>query len=205
MKLFIAIPSSGSVPTRFMHCVSQLGFAVKEGLTIENFFGAGVINARIVAANRFLETDCSHLLTIDSDVVNWTPDVIQQLLKHDKDVIGAFYTKKQKKLDYVCAALPDKPEPDKEGLMEVARLGTGFLLVKRKVLEKMKEKWKDSETFVNVQGKELFNFYPMGVRNREYVSEDWFFCDRARELGYKIYGDTNIVLGHLGEAIYPLE
>ena len=204
MKLFVAIPSGTSVPARFLNCTNQLCFAAKEGLVIEQFFGAGVINARIVAANRFLETDCTHLLTIDSDIVNWNGMHVQQLIAREKAIVGGFYMKKQKEQVYVCSPLKvgEPVEPDAEGLIELRRIGTGFLLVKREVFERMKEKWRDSETFINQQKKEMFNFYPMGVVNREYVSEDWYFCDRARELGYRIYGDTKVTLGHLGDHIY---
>jgi hypothetical protein len=38
-----------------------------------------------------------------------------------------------------------------------------------------------------------------------YLSEDWFFCERALRLGYEIFADTRVVLKHVGEAIYPLK
>lgn len=40
--------------------------------------------------------------------------------------------------------------------------------------------------------------YPL----REWISEDWFFCERARQLGYKTFVDTNIALGHVGLKAY---
>src|SRR4030095_3185671 len=36
-------------------------------------------------------------------------------------------------------------------------------------------------------------------------SEDWNFCDRARDLGFKVYADTKVQLRHIGDAVYPLE
>ena len=205
MRLFVAIPSSGNVSARFLHCVTQLAGATESGLRIEQFFGAGVINARIVAANRFVNsTQFTHFLSIDSDMV-FDPEQVKRLCGHDEDIVGGFYAKKQEKLEYVCCALPEKPEADSRGLMEMKRIGTGFLMVKRRVFEAMKEKWKDTETFINSHKEEVFNFYPMGVVNREYVSEDWYFCDRARELGFKVYGDTEVVLGHVGDVVYPLK
>jgi len=43
---------------------------------------------------------------------------------------------------------------------------------------------------------------PDGFPIREWISEDWFFCERARKLGYKIMVDTRIALGHVGQKEY---
>ena len=52
-------------------------------------------------------------------------------------------------------------------------------------------------------GKQTHNLYnPMLVSHpngkKEYLSEDWAFCERARRLGYQIWGDLDIPLGHSG-------
>ncbi|KKM80817.1 hypothetical protein LCGC14_1335930, partial [marine sediment metagenome] len=39
----------------------------------------------------------------------------------------------------------------------------------------------------------------------EYVSEDWAFDQRARELGYSIWADPTIKLGHMGNYVYTLK
>ena len=50
----------------------------------------------------------------------------------------------------------------------------------------------------------------MGVANcptagtRRYLTEDWMFCSRAMALGYKVWADTTVELGHIGTAVYPL-
>ena len=91
---------------------------------------------------------------------------------------------------------------------EIARAGTGFLRVHRTVLEKMKDvgpsnaNW--SQHYVN-HGSDEWEFFPVGVVNKEFLSEDWYFCDRARALGFKIMLDTRIQLRHEGVAIYPIE
>jgi hypothetical protein len=36
----------------------------------------------------------------------------------------------------------------------------------------------------------------------EYLSEDWAFCERARNLGHKTYVASTVLVGHLGERIY---
>ena len=38
-----------------------------------------------------------------------------------------------------------------------------------------------------------------------YLAEDWAFCQRARECGYKIVADTTIRLWHVGSYAYGWE
>jgi len=44
---------------------------------------------------------------------------------------------------------------------------------------------------------------PMIYRG-EYISEDFSFCQRSIEKGYKIYADPSIKLGHQGPYLYSL-
>jgi hypothetical protein len=37
-----------------------------------------------------------------------------------------------------------------------------------------------------------------GFPIREWISEDWFFAERARKLGFRTMVDTRIALGHTG-------
>ncbi len=43
---------------------------------------------------------------------------------------------------------------------------------------------------------------PDGFPIREWISEDWYFCERARALGFKTMVDTRIALGHVGHKEY---
>ena len=38
-----------------------------------------------------------------------------------------------------------------------------------------------------------------------YLSEDYSFCERARSAGHKVFADTSIRLGHVGEYEYVWE
>jgi hypothetical protein len=39
---------------------------------------------------------------------------------------------------------------------------------------------------------------------KKYLSEDWSFCERWRDLGGQIFADTSIVLKHYGEKPHTL-
>jgi hypothetical protein len=36
-----------------------------------------------------------------------------------------------------------------------------------------------------------------------YLPEDFFLCQRALDLGFKVYADTQVVLKHIGTIPYP--
>lgn len=98
-----------------------------------------------------------------------------------------------------------------DGLQEVACIGTGFLCVARRVFEKMIEA--DGEEISYQQDwppyRREFAFWRQTVREvggrRRFLTEDWNFCYRWRELGGKVFADTQVILRHAGRAIWPLD
>ena len=170
-------------------------------------------HARAILNGGFLRSTCTHLMFIDNDLQpregTVLADHIKRLLSHDKDIVAGFYAKKnQKEGGWCCDALVDQKEADETGLMEVNYMGTGFMLIKRGVLEHMREAYGKELHFVNEQdGLDYWDFFSTGVHqpSRRWLSEDWWFCQRARDLGYIIYGDARLIMLHMGYALYPLE
>ena len=96
-----------------------------------------VARARNSLTSDFLKTECTHLLFIDSDLV-FSAEQIGRLLAHGKEVIGGFYPKKMEGLvQWVCNGMDGKPTPGPDGLQELRYIGTGFLLVRRDVFERV--------------------------------------------------------------------
>jgi len=56
-------------------------------------FESLIPRARNAAAAHFLDSDCSHLLFIDSDI-EFEPESVAKLLRHNKEVIAGVYPKK---------------------------------------------------------------------------------------------------------------
>ncbi len=164
--------------------------------------------ARNRAAAHFLrETKRDYLLFIDGDII-FTQEQIKMLAESDEPILGGIYCKKSHAIEPCLNTLPDHKETQCGGYQEIARQGTGFLRIHRSVLEKMKDCGEDNpywaKHYVN-HGQDEWDFFPTGVVNKEYLSEDWYFCDKARGLGFKVMLDTRIQLRHEGSAIYPLD
>lgn len=211
MKLFVALPCYGDMPAQFAQCVTRLALAPPVSLQLR--FGIGdslVSRVRNTLTADFLASDATHLLFIDSDLV-FSGDHIARLVSHGEPIVGGFYPKKKDgKLEWVCNSKLDFPPPDKRGLQELRYIGTGFLMVEREVFYKMIEHSPDMRYDADGSGRAEHDFWRVGVHQaedgaRRYLSEDWYFCQRALDLGISIFMDTRVVLKHIGQITYPLE
>lgn len=207
VKLFIALPTThGVMQTEFLPGIMDVFRKPPFPIHVNQYIDPYGILARNTAACDFLVTGCTHLLFWDADVVA-TMEHIKRLVSRDVDVVGGLYPKKaQGKIQWVCNALPHRPPPDESGLLELKHIGTGFLLVKREVFLKMLDVYRDEMDYLEDEvDTQRWDFFPMRIVDRRMISEDWFFCNRCRELGYKVYGDTRVILRHIGSVIFPLQ
>lgn len=184
------------------------------GLCIDMHVGECPIGrARNDLTKKFLDSDCTHILFVDSDIV-FSYEQVNKILNHEEDIVGGFYVKKQEgPVSPVCNTLPQIGNPRTDGLVQVKYMGTGFLRVSRKVFEVMiQEMSKDLEYVDDRDGKTIkHDFWRMGVAKdcetgvKRWLSEDWQFCQFAIECGFDIWADASILLNHSGMAIYPLQ
>lgn len=141
----------------------------------------------------FLESEFSHMFWIDSDIV-FEPEDVVKIWNLEADIgIAAYPMKNPDERWY--AAWTDKLVKDLDkfsGPTEVQYAGTGFMLIKREVLETLAKK---SETYNKGRVPVI---YTTPVYNDFYQSEDYSFCRRAREAGFKIMMDPSVRLGHIG-------
>lgn len=211
VKLFVAIPCYGSIPVQFMQCMLHLQANPPCDMILAPLAGDSLVSrARNTLSAQFLESDCTHLLFIDSDLI-FSSEQVARLLSHEKDVVAGFYPKKQDgELQWVCNANLEPNEADENGLQEVRYMGSGFMLIKRCVFEQMIERYGEKIAYHPDSKPETteWDFWAVGpcaVNGfTRYLSEDWFFCQRWLDLGGIVYADTRIIAKHVGHAVYPL-
>ena len=179
-------------------CGNQLAFTVE---TIAN--ESLVTRARNnLIAKGMANADTTHLMFIDADI-EFTSQDIFRLIAADKDVIGGLYPKKTYPIKYVINPLPGEQKQDK-GIQEVKDIGTGFLLIKRDVIEKMFIKYYDLKYLNNLNLEKKFEPYMYALfdtwllQTGEYLSEDYAFCKRWRDMGGRVYAHNDVKLGHSG-------
>ena len=91
-----------------------------------------------------------------------------------------------------------------KNLTKVRHLATGFMMIRREVIEKMmtafpSTKYTDDINFLlPEENKYAYALFDCGVEDDHYYSEDWMFCHRWSKMGGDIFVDVSINLTHIG-------
>ena len=145
---------------------------------------------------------------IDADI-GWEPWHLLVLLNRDVDVIGGLYPMKTMPIKWVVNGF-DGAEEGPDGFQEVSKAGTGFLLIKKGVFEKLNshpavKQYKNDIGLDPIYDQYLKTYFDTAVRQNRYYSEDWTFCENWRDLGGQIYMDKRILLRHSGSYVFCME
>ncbi len=154
-----------------------------------------------LVARALMNPLATHLFFLDADI-GFEPENVLTLLSEDVDVIGGGYPKKSLPIDYVVN--PAASGDADENKAEVERIGTGFLLLKRGVFERIAEampelKYRDDCGLDASINDHLYAFFEAGLFGHGvFMSEDWLFCNRWRQIGGKIFISKRFALTHVG-------
>lgn len=130
---------------------------------------------------------------------------IERLLGRGHPLIGGLYHKRMKSDSpiYVLNPLPGRTfNPSDWEVQEVYEVGTGFMLIHRTVLEKIRDANPGIEYIEDGTGKRRWDFFTTGVFNGRFLTGDWAICKRWRDLGGKVFVDCGRKLPHHGKAVY---
>jgi hypothetical protein len=152
-------------------------------------------------AKMMTNTQATHFMFIDADI-RFQPESILQMIACDKEVIGGLYPKKALPVNYVINL---KPETKIQGdIFTVDTTGTGFVLFKRSVYEKMIARYPQTKYVDDVGlGKQyepmMYSIFDCEIDARgHYLSEDWLFCRRWQDMGGEIWVHSKVLLNHIG-------
>lgn len=208
-KVFIATPSADHrVHAGYAQSLLRVLHSRMFDVTVGHMANAGLTRARNIHAAEFLASDREYFFAVDSDIT-FTEVHFARLIAANLPIVCGLYALKDFDHIWCVERLNPCPPMDKEhGRLEVAKSGTGFMCVKREVFEAMIKAHPEIEYEEDIaadRGKVRWDFFSQGVVNRRYLTEDWFFCERARKLGFKVYVDTTFHVMHGGHAEYPLK
>jgi hypothetical protein len=227
--LYIATPAfGGQVTIEYLKAVMALQGACEArgiGCHVELLEDDRIIpRARARLAGRFLaHHDATHLLFVDADI-GFAPENAFRLLAADKDIAAGVYPIKHldweriraaalagaadlqaASLSYVVRFLPNPGNAVEVegGFAKVAYAGTGFLLIRREVVRRLAEGHPELAADLDGEGRTAMVFEPMiEPETGEYLSEDYAFCRRWRDLGGEVWADIESPLTHVGHAAY---
>ena len=213
-KVHIAMPCYGGMLTEstFMSFIKWANTARQLNIdwTLETMVNESLISrARNTLTAKFLDMpEATHLFFVDADI-GWEPWHLLVLLNRNVDVIGGLYPMKTMPIKRVDNGFEGAEEvPD--GFQEVSKAGTGFLLMKKHVFEKMKshpavKQYKNDIGLDPKYDQHLKTYFDTAVRQNRYYSEDWTFCENWRDIGGKIYVDKRVLLRHSGSYVFCME
>ena len=203
-KVFIATPTmNGMVDARYVQSLmASTALLKQEGISYQVSFEIGnsiVASARNNLVSQFLNSDCTDMLFVDSDL-SWPIEAMVKVMSHDVPfVAGVYQTKDLTKPSFTVKFLEAITRVN--GLIEVERTGTGFMRLRRDCLEKMLAAY--PELKLRDKGNpDNLNFYALfdnKVINGAYVGEDYTFCDRWRGIGGKVMIDPSLNFAHWGQ------
>lgn len=200
-KVMLAVPTYDKPDTSLTFALARSREALSEAgiqsalLILEG--NCHVDDARNSIVRDFLESDCTELVFLDADVT-FEPKDLVQLCGRDVDIVGGVYPYRREGGQNMPVRLMEGGKVH-DGLREVEGLPTGFMKIRRHVLERMcaTRPWYFDKIYPT---RLLFNrSEPDGNNNR--WGGDLDFCRRWREMGGRIYADEELRLGHVAKVI----
>lgn len=191
-----------------------------------------VTRARNVLVAYFLQSNFTRLMFIDADIEYQVEDVIK-LIAHNKDIAVGAYPKKGVNWQRIRESVrqTEAPLEDRQiasfgsdyainfkflnreqkqiaienGLIRLHDGATGFMMIKREVIDKMIEAYPELKYNNDLNTpKELdphfYAFFDTMIdpKDKRYLSEDYTFSRRWQDLGGEIWLDPSISLNHYG-------
>ncbi len=206
-KCVVLVPFSG-----FIHpgCERSLQELERRGYSVRRVGGyAAIDQGRNQMATDALIDGFEETLWIDSDV-EFHPDAVDQLRAHGLPLCCGVYPQKGRRA-LACHVLPGTPQVvfgKAGGLQELLYAAGGFLHVRRQVYLRVQHRLGlplTNERF----GSPMIPFFEPMLHPIEdgtwYLAEDYAFCERARQCGFKVVADTTIRLWHVGSYTYGWE
>lgn len=175
-----------------------------------------IARSRSLLATKFLETEADVMVIFDDDVV-WNPADFWKLVEGARETrsiyCGPYVTRSDRPhlasrmfhgSPVAIAATPQRRP------IEIEYAATGFVAIHRDVFEAMLQgEFEDANgrhriwQCVKGGGTPFYPFFATftlkdSAGDYHYLSEDWAFSERARQLGFKVWMDQSIILEHMG-------
>lgn len=170
---------------QFWLCLERLQIPV--GTAFTHVAGKDIACNRNVVVRQFMESDLGWTFWLDDDHT-FDGDLLIKLLDRNVDIVQPLCS--TRKPPFFMYAMEEKLEGGYrpldwndigEGLVECAAVGTGGMLARRSVYEKVASPWFES-----------------GKTAPDSLGEDYHFCSKARDLGFKVFIDSETRMGHIG-------
>ena len=177
-----------------------------------------------------MRTDFTHILFIDSDI-EFPAEAVIDLLDFDKNIVCcacckdsfnwkrfmySMQTEIQSKeslqsrgLDYNYNAKIDNEnkiiKSENKNFIKVKRASTGFMLIKREIINKLCEKHTEliiKTDNLNKANNTICGLFCCMIKDNAYLSEDDSFCERVNDAGSEVWVNIKHNLNRIGKHVF---
>ena len=233
VRIFVGTPVHSDVSIHFFKACLEFQkecFVRKIPIMFQVMKSSLVTQGRQLCVAAFLQSDCTHLLFIDSDI-SFSYKSIERLIAYDKDITLIPYPIKSMDSEKIKARLKSGSELDPKllgnqytlslsdpkkinvdnGFIELERGPSGCMLIKREAFDKLIKEYPeftiDQHTLIDgklVKRPHMYNFFDTywDPNDKTYTGEDFYFCKLAKHAGIKMYGLIDEYISHHGEFTY---
>lgn len=206
-RCVVIVPHGGSIDPG---CDAALRELERRGYRVRRVGGyAAIDQGRNQMATDALVSGFEETMWIDSDVV-FEPESVERLRSHGVPISSGIYPQKGKQAiaSHVIEGTPSLEFGSASTIQEILYAAAGFMHVRRSVYERMQHQLKlpvCNERF----GKPMIPFFEPQIIPHDdghwYLAEDFSFCHRARQCGFRVFADPSIRLWHVGNYRYGWE
>lgn len=195
-KILIAIPTNKYIEPETFKSIYDLDVPEGYEVDFQFFYGYQIDQIRNLIAEWAKRYD--YLFSVDSDIV-LPRDSLRKMIEANKDIVTGLYIQRIPNTHTIevymvnsnggLSNIPQELLFQHNGLVEVAGCGFGCCLVKGEVFRMM-----EYPHF----------YYQSALDHKNTVSEDVYFCKKARDLGFTVWADTTIICDHKGSTFFKV-
>lgn len=194
LRVMIAVPTFENIQPATFKSIYDLEIPENVEATFEYVTGYDCARARNAIVDKAIKNEFDYVFMVDSDVV---------LLKYALSYLL------EDEPNMVMGAYPRKNEPSKSEVFDVRHehFDSRFTIAELRNFPGNRLKIKGGgfgcalvkiDIFKEV-GYPYFNY--VIYKDRAFLSEDLYFCDKVNKLGYGIYVDTRVICKHIGKTM----
>jgi len=233
ISIFVATPVHSDVSIHYFKACLEFQkecFVRKLPVMFQVMKSSLVTQGRQLCVSGFMESSCTHMLFIDSDI-SFNYKMIERMVNYDKEICLVPYPIKGLDFDKIKSRIKEGstldprvlgnqytmsvPDPSnvkvENGFIEVERGPAGCMLIKKEVIEALIKEYPEftinQHTLIDgklVKRKHMYNFFDTywNKDDKTYTGEDFYFCKLCKHAGIKMYALVDEYISHHGEFSY---
>jgi FkbM family methyltransferase len=197
-KILIAIPTNRNIEADTFKSIYDLRVPDGYETVFQYFWGYQVEQVRNLIAHWTIRNQFDYLFAVDSDI-SFPPDTLERLLSHDRDIVSGVYIQRipgkhtieiMRKNAHGGVTHVDWADIKDQGLVSIDSCGFGCVLVK-------------TEVFKGIEYPQFV--YKSAIDHANTISEDVYFCNKARAAGFTLWCDTDVICDHTGSYTFRVD